>query len=172
MSALAMTLYQIEDSILFALDTIESLPDYESGMRAELEERLANLVDAQLKKVDGIAHMLAHFEAQTALAAAEVKRLQARKQAFERATERLEKSVRSAMESANLRKLEGETSTLSLRTAPPSVFIIDENLVPTSYKVNKTEIVIDKLALKRALASGTDVPGAALNLGNSYLVRR
>jgi hypothetical protein len=39
MSAPALTLYAIEDSIGAVYDTLEGLPDDELGMRAELEER-------------------------------------------------------------------------------------------------------------------------------------
>ena len=170
-SAPVLTLYAIEDSIGAVCDTLEGLPDDELGMRAELEEQLARLVAAELRKVDGIARVLAHFESQAAFASAEIKRLQLRKKRFEAAQERLESSIRVAMECAGTRKLEGESSTLSLRAAPASVSIHDFEAVPAAYKIVKVDTSIDKAAVAKALKAGLEVPGADLSEGNLYLVR-
>src|SRR5205823_13690450 len=112
--------------------------------RVELEEMIRRAVQAEIQKVDGISRMLAHFESQAQFAAAESKRLQGRKKAFERAGERLELYVRSAMELAGVKKLEGQTTTLSLRVAPASVLISDFEAVPAEYKEIRTEVVINK----------------------------
>jgi len=40
------------------------------------------------------------------------------------------------------------------------------------YKEIRTEIVISKDGVKKALKGGREVPGAALSEGNVYLVRR
>ena len=76
------------------------------------------------------------------------------------------------MDLAGLKKLEGQTTTLSLRAAPASVLITDHDAVPAEYKEIRTEVVINKDAVKRALKAGRKVPGAGLSAGNSYLVRR
>jgi hypothetical protein len=141
-------------------------------MCLELEEAITRAVWAEVQKVDGISHMLAHFESQAQLAAEESKRLQARRKAFERSGERLEGYVRRAMELAGVKKLEGQTTTLSLRVAPASVLITNFDAIPAEYKVIRTEIVINKDAVKKALRGGAEVPGADLSKGNLYLVRR
>src|SRR5712664_1640551 len=109
------TLYEIEYELTYLLDTLEGLVPEEEEMRLELEGAIFRAVRAEIQKVDGISHMLAHFESQAQLAAAESKRLQARQKAFERSAERLELYVRKAMELAGVKKLEGQTTTLSLR---------------------------------------------------------
>ena len=166
------TLYEIEYELTYLLDTLEGLLPEEEQMRFELEEAISRAVRAEVQKVDGISHMLAHFESQAQLAAAETKRLQARKKAFERSGERLELYVRNAMELAGVKKLEGQTTTLSLRVAPASVLITDFDAVPAEYKEIRTEVVINKDAVKKALRGGAEVPGADLSKGNLYLVRR
>jgi hypothetical protein len=166
------TLYDIEYELMYLLEALESLPVEEKAARIELEEMVTRAVQSEIKKVDGISHMLAHFETQAQFAAAEGKLLQARKKAFERAGERLESYVRSAMQVAGVKKLEGRTTTLSLRAAPASVLITDYDAVSGEYKEIRTEIVINKDAVKRALKGGLEVPGASLSEGNTYLVRR
>jgi hypothetical protein len=110
------TLYEIEYELIYLLDTLEGLPPEEEQDRLEIEETIRRAVQAEIQKVDGISHMLAHFESQAQLAAAESKRLQARRKAFERSGERLELYLRSAMDLAGVKKLEGQTTTLSLRS--------------------------------------------------------
>jgi hypothetical protein len=168
----ACTLYEIEYELIYLLDTLEGLLPEEEEMRLELEEAITRAVRSEIQKVDGISHMLAHFESQAQLAAAEGKRLQARRKAFERSGERLEGYVRSAMDLAGVRKLEGQTTTLSLRIAPASVLITNFDAVPAEYKEIRTEVVINKDAVKKALKGGAEVPGADLSEGNLYLVRR
>src|SRR3981081_3810311 len=102
------TLYEIEYELIYLLDALEGLPPEEEEARIEIEEMITRAVKAEIQKVDGISHMLAHFESQAQLAAAEGKLLQARKKAFERAGERLEFYVRSAMYLAGVKKLEGK----------------------------------------------------------------
>lgn len=166
------TLYAIEDELLAYLNSVEMIPDDEPGLRSQLEEQIAQLLLAERNKVDAVNAMLAHFESQAELAAAEIKRLQDRKKSFEGAYERLEECAKLAMELAGIRKLEGHTSTLSIRACPASVLIRDFEKVPIQYKIIKTETSIDKEAVKRALKAGADVPGATPCEGKCYLVRR
>src|SRR5712664_335163 len=99
------TLYEIEYELTYLLDTLEGLLPEEEDTRLELEEAITRAVRAEIQKVDGISHMLAHFESQAQLAAAESKRLQARRKSFERSGERLEDYVRRAMDLAGVKKL-------------------------------------------------------------------
>src|SRR5258706_7405430 len=99
------TLYEIEYELLYLLDTLEGLLPDEEEKRVELEEMIRRAVRVEIQKVDGISRMLAHFESQAQLAAAESERLQARKKAFERAGGRLELYVRSAMELAGVHEI-------------------------------------------------------------------
>ena len=60
----ACTLYEIEDELVYLLDTLEGLLPEEEETRLELEEAITRAVRSEIKKVDGISHMLAHFESQ------------------------------------------------------------------------------------------------------------
>jgi len=172
LSAAPATLYQIEDDLLCALDTIEMVGDDESTLKAELEEQIARLIAAEVTKVDGVSRMLAHFENQAELAALEIKRIQDRKRGFERSYERLEACAKLAMELAGKRKLEGATSTLSLRKSPTAVFLHNFDQVPAEYFTVKIDRWVDKEKVKRDLKAGIEVPGAELVDDRYHLVRR
>ena len=158
----ALTLYQIEDHLTALIDSVDMVPDDEPGLLAELEADIARTLEMELRKVDGVCHMLAHFESHAQFAAAEIKRLQSAKKRYERASERLEAYVRAAMDLAGMRKLEGETSTLAIRTNPAAVYISNFESIPAEFQVISTTVSIDKDRVKKALRAGVEVPGAEL----------
>lgn len=163
-----MTLYDIGDHLACLLDTLEGMTeDTPAELRTELETAMHTAVAAELKKVDGVCRMLAHFEHQAAFAAAEIKRLQARKGTFERAVERLEGSVQAAMDALGKKKIEGETYTLRLAKNPASVIIENEADIPVCYKDHTPEFwTVRKADVKKALKAGIAVPGADLSEDN------
>ena len=98
------------------------------------------------------------------------------------------------------RRLEGKTTTFSLRACPPSVEVADESAIPAEYKllilklpalmweqlldgleieqraavlgqVKSPEVSVDKRSIKAALDGGADVPGAGLAIGRHSLRR-
>ena len=97
-------------------------------------------------------------------------------------------------------RLEGKTTTFSLRGCPPSVEVSNESTVPAEYKtlllklpavmweqlldgleielraavleqVKSPEVTVDKRSIKAAIDGGADVPGAALAIGRHSLSR-
>jgi len=172
MSHVPTTLYEIEDELIIALDSLEMVPDEEPGLKVGLEEQIARLIATEITRVDGVSRMLTHFENQTQLAAQEIKRLQDRKRTLERSYERLVSCAKLAMEVAGKTKLEGLTSTLALRKSPTSVFIHNFDEVPAEYLTVKIERCVDKEKVKRDLKTGVEVPGAELVDDRFYLVRR
>jgi len=180
------------------LESID-LTEPETPERAECEMAIRVYMDQLPVKVDSVAWMLAHLEDQAQMAADEIHRLQARKQGFERAQERLEAYCVQVLEQLpeprrGTRKLEGSTSTLALRLSD-AVIITDEVAVPADYKtacvempapvwenlVRRDESIIGKLSkqnlkvrvveMKKALKAGESVPGADLEFRN-HLVRK
>jgi hypothetical protein len=169
----AVTLYSIQDDLLACFDTLEGLEDHDTDARAELEARIDTLVAAELHKVDGVSRMLAHFESQGALAAVEIKRLQARKKRMEAQYERLEACVRLAMSISGRSAFEGETSTLTLAKNPAALFVSNAELVPMEYKTTTvtTTVEIDNARLKKDLKAGVIVSGAELVQGDRLVIR-
>ena len=131
------SLYTLEDGLQTLLDTAEMVtPEEQAEFAADLEAALA----ATVQKRDRVGWFMAHIEGQTALAAAEIKRLQTRKAFFEAVLERVETSVVRTIYNLGVdakgkyRTLEGDTVSFSVRRCPATVAITDEATVPAAYK--------------------------------------
>src|ERR1051325_10866833 len=198
----AAPLYLIEDHLAAMIETAEMVsPEQEQEFRAEFQAALTAAVD----KRDRVGQFLSHLEQQIEFAKFEIDRLKQRKAAFERALERLETYVIETIENlgtdakGKYRKLEGRTTTFSLRACPTSVEVTDESMIPAEYKtlllklpaalwerlldeldvdergsilahVKSPEVLVDKRAVKAGI-DGEGVPGACLVTGRHSLRR-
>lgn len=162
-----LTLYEITDTLPVLLDSLE-MTEAGTPERAECEAEIMRYFEALPQKVDGVARILAHFEAQAKFASEEIKRLQTRKGRFDRAAERLESYAIAILErlpepKRGPKKLEGATSTLSLRKCPASLRITDESQIPARFRVViPATSAVCNAAVKDALKAGESVPGAEL----------
>ena len=199
----AAPLYVIEDQLAALIETAELVsPEQEQEFRGEFQTALTAAVD----KRDRVGQFLAHLEQQIDFAKFEIDRLRQRKATCERALARLENYVVETIENlgtdtkGKYRRLEGKTTTFSLRACPPSVEVIDEAAIPSEYKVlllklpagtweqlldgleieqraavlgqvKSPEVSVDKRSIKAALDGGADVPGAGLAIGRHSLRR-
>jgi hypothetical protein len=164
-----LTLYAISDHLVALLDSYDLCQTDDERNQCEAEIRQA--VETQIRKVDNFCRFLAHLEAQAEFAAHEIERLQKRKAGFLKSLERLEQYAIRVMELLQVRKLDGTTARLSLRTNQPAVAIDNAELLPAQYKTIKQEVCPDKRAIKRALDSGDEVPGAHLREPSISLIR-
>lgn len=164
------SLFAIEDHLEALFNSIDMIED--EALRAEAEREIDLYLQAECRKVDSIASYIAHCESQQQHASAEIKRLQDRKRAAERNQERVEASVQRVMELWGMKKLEGRTSSLSLRACPPSVEVVDQAQVPPGYLVTKVTESVDKMAAKVALVAGKIIPGLSLVTDRKSVVRR
>ena len=133
----AAPLYLIEDQLAALVETAELVsPEQEEEFRLEFQTALT----AAVEKRDRVGQFLAHLEQQIDFARSEIDRLRQRKAAFERALARVEEYVIDTIENlgtdskGKYRRLEGKTTTFSLRGCPPSVEISDESSIPAEYK--------------------------------------
>ncbi|KFB11075.1 siphovirus Gp157 family protein [Nitratireductor basaltis] len=93
--------------------------------------------------------------------------LKVRRARFEKKADAMKALIQSVMESANLDKLTLPEATLSIRKPLPKVEVTDTEQLPQGFY--KLERKADKTALKQALMSGEQIPGAELALGDDTL---
>ena len=199
----AAPLYLIEDQLAALVETAELVsPEQEQEFRLEFQTALT----AAVEKRDRVGQFLGHLVQQIDFARFEIDRLRQRKAAFERALARVEEYVIQTIENlgtdsqGKYRKLEGKTTTFSLRGCPPSVEVTDERAIPSQYKtlllklpavtweqlmdgleierraavlgqVKSPEVLVEKRSIKAAIDGGADVPGAGLAVGRHSLRR-
>ena len=74
------------------------------------------------------------------------------------------------MRQHGLKKVSGSLYSLSARPSQ-AVLVNDVNSLPEAYKSLKTEISANKIAIKEALLSGTEIPGCELITRASLQIR-
>lgn len=167
-----MTLYDATSDLVAINDTLAVLDELPAEDRAFAEKQLAERMEAAVRKVDDFGRFLRSIEAQIDFASAEMKRLQDRKRSFESLQTKLEGCAIAIMEREGLRKLQGNTITLTLAAKPASVEIVDETILPPMFIRVVQSTSPDKVAIKKALTSGETVPGADLRIdGNSLRIK-
>lgn len=158
-------------------DEYENVANARDNLENAKEDlRIAKMIvegylQASADKRDRVAQFLVHCESQAALAAEEIKRLQARKSSFESKADRLKGYVRFTMEAAGVKDLKGNTATLKLRKLPDYVVIEDLDQIPNDYKRRVPESWNpDKPAIKAAIKAGYKIPGADLAIGQNKVI--
>ncbi len=151
-------LWKIDETLLALMESIETCPD---EMRDELQADIELYIGKEAAKVDQIAHVLAALEYEARAATDEMARLAERREVSIKAQKRLESYLCRIIANRGCKPLLGETNTLSVRTSD-AVDITDASVVPEEYIKVTVSRTPDKAAIKKALKSGADVPGADL----------
>jgi hypothetical protein len=156
----SLTLYQIEETLAALAETAEVVPPEQEE---EFLQEFAAVLQQTVEKRDRMGQFLAHLETQIGLANAETKRLQQRRQSYERVLAQTEEYLVRTIQllgtdsKGRYKKLEGNTVTFSLRACPPSVDVINESEIPTEFKTatitikipaSQWEGLLDKLDLE------------------------
>ena len=197
------TLYEIEDSLAAFANTIDLAPD-EPTRQIVLEEIGQALRRAKDKR-DAVVAFLRHCEQQQKFADSEIGRIEKRKELIARVQEELEGYVVQVIEQfavpdrRDVKRLEGNVSSLRIQKNPDSVLITDVTAIPLAQKdvtltmpayvweallqiigpkdrkefesrVEKLEYKPDKKAIGAELKNGVTVSGADLKFGNWRLV--
>lgn len=84
--------------------------------------------------------------------------------------ERLKNNVKYSMQALGKTELLGEDIKFTLKPTAGSLNIIDEEMIPVSYKSEKLVTEINKKTLKDDIAKGAVVPGAEIKPGFSLKI--
>lgn len=161
-----MQLYKLTDEIALITDTII---DAEGEISPELERRLDATKIEFKEKSTAIAKWTFDIAGTEAALDEEIKRLQHKKKVAANLQERLKAYVKSCMERSGIFKIESPTVTLAIQRNPPSIEIVDEEMIPVSFKNEKIIISIDKAGIKSAIEKGETVPGAKMITDKTHL---
>jgi len=86
------------------------------------------------------------------------------------AVTRLEDNIKFAMQELGVDEIKGIDMRFKMSPTSGSLAILDPEMVPVEFKSEKVETVIDKKALKEALNSGKNIPGAEIITSHSLRV--
>lgn len=133
---------------------------------AEDEQLRADCLEGELDIDKVLARLVRHEREAAAMAGAcetQSQELEIRRDRFALRGNAFRAAMLNVMDAADLRKFELPQATISVRSGQPSVVIVDEAVLPENVIRIKREP--DRKAIKDALTSGADVPGAALSNG-------
>lgn len=155
-----MKLYEIADQYLEALDRLQESEELDAQTIADTLEGLSGEVEEKMKAVAAIILNLKAYE-QAAMAAA--LKMVDRGSKAEAKHKALTKYLKETMERLEMTVVVGDQFDLKIKKNPPSLNILDKNLVPRIFwYMPEVEGEIAKAELKAALLEGKEIPGAEI----------
>ena len=171
---MGMTLYDIDAQIAALDGTAEDdmLIDAETGELISVSQALDALRMARDEKIENVACWVKNLSAEADAIREEENRLVKRRKAAETKAANLKSWLLSAMtrEDGTTDKLKTGRVMISVKRNPPST-VVDEALLPSTYKVAKITYQANKEMIKRELLAGGEVPGAHLEYGRSVMIK-
>lgn len=171
---MGMTLYDI-DAQIAALDGAaedDMLIDEKTGELVSVAQALDALRMEREAKLENVACWVKNLSAEADAIREEENRLVKRRKAAETKAANLKSWLLAAMtrEDGTTDKLKTGRVAVSVKRNPPST-VVDDALLPSSYKVAKITYQPNKEMIKRELLAGGEVPGAHLEYGRSVIIK-
>lgn len=135
---------------------------------AVVKDTLESIKGEITEKAQNIAFVNANMSARIDAIDGEIKRLQAMKKVEQNKQEALKDYLRINMEQMELKKIECDLFTITLRKPVDVVSIDNPDDIPRDYY--KVVESIDKVLIKQAIKDGHEVKGASLVPGKSGLL--
>lgn len=171
---MGMTLYDIDAQIAALEDAAEDdmLIDAETGELISVSQALDALRMEREAKLENVACWVKNLSAEADAIREEENRLIKRRKAAETKAANLKAWLLAAMtrEDGTTDKLKTGRVSISVKRNPPST-VVDDELLPSTYKVAKITYQANKELIKRELLAGGDVPGAHLEYGRSVVIK-
>jgi uncharacterized protein YktB (UPF0637 family) len=142
----------------------------EGEITAELETSLVINQEELQQKAINYAYVIKTVEYDISAIDEELKRLQAVKKAKNNVIDRMKESVVNAMGIYSMEKISSPTMNLSLRRSE-SVEVDLTEALPDDFKITKTTVTPDKVAIKQAIKQGENITGATLKVNYSLQIK-
>ena len=156
------SLYEIANDFAKLTDSDmdpEMIADTLEAIEWELEGKIENCVAV-------VKNELAYAESLKA----ESKKLAERAKSSELRAERIKEYVAASLETAGKKSLKAGVHQVTVRAPSKSVEITDSGALPSEFVEYETNIKPDKLAIKKQLEAGIEVPGAQIKTGKPSLL--
>jgi len=147
------TLYDLSADYLRVLDLIEEAPDDEA-----LEAELDRIAGKLTQKAESIAGLIAHFEGVSAMRKAEAQRLKERSDTDQKRADRLRAYLLRNMQALGTEHIETVRFSLKVRTNPPAVQVLEEQLVPAEYIRTVVTTSVDKRSILEDFKQTGEIP--------------
>lgn len=157
-------------SITERYKSIEDLLADENIPQEDINNALVS-VEGEIKtKGANIIAIIKNWEATAAAAKAEAQRIRNLAKVYENRIKRLKEATIYAMGAIDIKKIESERGTLTVKDNPESLIIDDLGKIPDKYKIITYDV--DKALIKSDLKHGIEVLGARLSREGKNLTIR
>lgn len=161
-----MNMYELEGNLLTVLRLAESAdPDD----RQVFDDTINSLKDGIADKAIGYGKVIKQLESDGKQLKEKMDHDKERLASIQSNARRLKMTLQQAMESAGMDKAKDIDLSVWIQNNPVSVRYVDESKIPNDFMVTTSSL--DKKAVKEALKSGEDVPGAELKQDRSIRIR-
>jgi hypothetical protein len=155
-----MKLYEITQEYKNALDEI---CDSETGEINENALAKIDEISAEFKdKGIAVASYLKTLEAESSAIDKAREEMAKREYGLDRQVDFLKNYLLQNMERCDIKEISCPYFSIKIKKCPVSVEVLDDALIPDSFKNSKTITSLDKLKIKNAILSGEEIPGAQL----------
>ena len=162
-----MKIYEIPGELRELLDRLDADPDT-GEVDGDALAAYAEYNAAAAEKLEGTACYVRELKAEADAIKAEEERLAKRRKALENKSERLKNYMMPALEAMG-GKVKGVMASVRIGKSQ-AVTVFDLDALPDAFKRVVTKVDPDKVALKKALKAGEDIPGAALEDRHSVVI--
>ncbi len=159
------SIYQIQDKYKM----IQSL--IEQGIEQDAFDEALKAIDGELsEKLENYAMVIKNIESDIAGLKSEEQRLNERRKSMENNIKHMKLAMENALLSSGQKRLKGEKFSFNVQNNPPSLFVLDENLIPRTYYEPQLPKLNTK-ALMESIKKGESIEGAELRQGQSLRIR-
>lgn len=163
--------YDPLDNQIAALETLKaSLGELAEG-DPDLLLDMAEGETTLLEQIDRVITRIAELDTHADAVGEQIERLKGRKARFESMRDLLRGALAQSLTVLERKKLERPACTLSMADSAPQLVVTDESAIPARFW-KKPDPVLDKVALRKALADKEAVEGAVLNNAPPRLTMR
>lgn len=163
-----LTLYQIADDYLTALDALSEMDEVPEETIADT---MAGLAGSFADKAVAVAAYLKTLEAEAAAIQDARKAMERRETALLHHATRLRDYLKQEMERTGLTRLDHPYLALRVQANPPSVVIEEEGMLPARFTETVTTVKVLKAEIGKALKAGEAVFGAHLEQTTRLVIR-
>ncbi len=136
-----------------------------------LESALSQVEDNIESKSESIAKLVKGIDGDIEALKEEEKRLAKRRKTLENKQNNIKLYLENQLKAMDIDKVKTPLFTISIQKNPPSVHILNEELIPNKYKKTETTISISKKDLLEDLKLGEIIDGAEIKQEKSLRIK-
>lgn len=136
-----------------------------------LEKALSSIEDNIEAKAENTAKLIKGIEGDISILKEEENRLAKKRRTLENKQKNIKKYLEMQFKVMEINKIKTPLFTVSLQKNPPSIEIINEDLIPEQFKNAVTTISVAKKDLLEAIKDGQTIEGAKIKQGESLRIR-